>query len=159
MENKLKIIPSVLEDVYELAPNLRQEDINELSAFNLTAEDGLLRGFTLSEECFSVKENNKTIGIFGISEFDLPPYFGSIWFLGSKETEKYPITFVKEGRKFVNRFLQKYDILINAVDGRNTKHIEWLRRIGMTITKPININGYEFLQFYKIREKEIKCVM
>ena len=151
MDNKLIIVSSVLEDVYELSNNLRQDDINELSAFNLTAEDGLLRGFTLSEECFSVKENNKTIGMFGVSNYDLPSHFGSIWFLGSIETEKHPITFVKEGRKYVDKFLQKYDILINAVDGRNTKHIEWLKRIGMTITKPIFINGYEFLQFYKIR--------
>lgn len=153
MDNKLIIVSSVLEDVYELSNNLRQDDINELSAFNLTAEEGLLRGFTLSEECFSVKENNKTIGMFGISNYDLPPYFASIWFLGSDEIEKHPITFVKEGINYVNKFLQKYDILINAVDSRNTKHIEWLRHIGMTITKPIDINGYEFLQFYKIREQ------
>lgn len=147
----INIVSSVLEDVFELAQNLRQEDINELKALNSTGEQSLLKGFVFSDECYTAKLNGKTIGMFGISTFDMPKGFGSIWFLGSNECELFPITFVKEGIKFTNKWLQKHDILINAVDARNISHIEWTKRIRMEISNPIFINGYKFLQFYKVK--------
>lgn len=86
--------------------------------------------------------------MFGISEYDMPKDFGSIWYLGSDECTKHPFTFVREGLKFTQQWLRKYKILINAVDKRNLTHIEWLKSIGMTISNPVMINGFEFLQFY-----------
>ena len=152
MGNGLKIEESVLGDVYELAPNLRQDDINEIHALELTPSQSLLRGYVYSDECYSVKFNNKVIGMFGVSGYGMAKGFGSIWFLGSDETTKHPIAFVKEGRNYIRKFLQKYDILINAVDSRNHSHIKWLKHIGLNVTTPIIINGYEFLQFYGTKE-------
>lgn len=151
MDNKITIVSSVLEDVFELAPNLRQDDINELKALGLTPQQSLLRGFVFSEECFSVKHKGKTIGLFGISEEGMPKGFGSIWFLGADELTKFPVTFVKEGIRYTQQLMQKYDIIINAVDKRNKSHVDWIQRIGMKLSNPMIINGYEFLQFYKIK--------
>lgn len=151
MDNKVTIVSSVLEDVFELAPNLRQDDINELKALGLTPQQSLLRGFVFSEECFSVKAKGKTIGLFGVSEEGMPKGFGSIWFLGADELNQYPVTFVKEGIRYTKQLMQKYDIIINAVDTRNTSHVEWIQRIGMSLSNPLMINGYEFLQFYKVK--------
>jgi hypothetical protein len=151
VDNKITIVSSVLEDVFELAPNLRQDDIQEVNALGLVPEQSLLRGFVFSKECFSAKRQGKTIGMFGVSEYGMPKGFGSIWFLGSDECTKIPVTFVKEGIRYTQELMQKYDILINAVDSRNTSHIEWIQRIGMSLSNPIMINGYEFLQFYKVK--------
>ena len=153
MENpneKIVITQAILEDVFELQ-TLRQDDINELKALGLTPQQSLLRGYIFSDECYAVKWKNKTIGLFGVSSFSFPKGFGSIWFLGNDEVTKHPITFVKEGIRYINKWLQKYDILINAVDRRNISHIDWIQRVGMNISNPIMINGYEFLQFYKVK--------
>lgn len=151
MDNKVKIVSSVLEDVFELAPNLRQDDINEIQAIGSKPEKSLLKGFIFSEECYSVRLNDKLIGMFGVSSFEMPRGFSSIWFLGANELDTIPVTFVKKGIEYINKWLQKYDILVNAVDSRNIKHINWIKKVGMTISNPININGYQFLQFYKVK--------
>lgn len=151
MDNKITIVSSVLDDVLELAPNLRLDDINELEALGLTPLQSLLRGFIFSSECYSVKWQSKTIGLFGVANHEMPKGFGSVWFLGSDECTNHPITFVKEGIRYTNKWLQKYDIIINAVDVRNKSHVEWIQRIGMSVSNPIIINGYKFLQFYKVK--------
>ncbi len=138
--------------MFSLAQNLRFDDIREAAALNLTPEQALLRGFVLSDECYSVKFKDTVIGMFGIAKYNMPIGFGSVWFFGSDECTNHPFTFVREGIKYTKKWLQKYDILINAVDSRNSTHISWLRSIGMTISNPIIINEFEFLQFYKVRE-------
>ena len=153
MGKTLKLIESVLDDVYELAPCLRQDDINEIAALGYKPEQSLLKGFIYSDICYSVKYQDKTIGMFGATNYNLPKGWGSVWFLGSDETIKFPVTFIKEGKKFLAKTFQKYDILVNAVDSRNTSHIKYIKHMGLTITKPIMINGYKFLQFYGIKEK------
>lgn len=150
-DNKITIISAALEDVHELVPNLRQDDINELKALGITPEQSLLRGLIYSDECYAVRFQNKTIGLFGVSDYNMPKGFGSIWFLGSDECTNHPITFVKQGIKYVNKWLQKYDVLLNAVDIRNTSHIEWIKRIGLSISNSVIVNGYQFLQFYKVK--------
>ena len=154
MDKNLKIVETLLDDVYELAPKLRQDDINELQALGLTPSQSLLRGFVMSEECYSIKKQNKIVAMFGVSSSNMPKGWGSIWFLGSDEMTKHPIFFVKEGRKWINKFLQKYDIIINAVDSRNISHINWITRVGLSLSNPIIINGYKFLQFYGVKNKE-----
>lgn len=59
--------------------------------------------------------------MFGISEYDMPKDFGSIWYLGSDECTKHPFTFVREGLKFTQQWLRKYKILINAVDNKTKR--------------------------------------
>lgn len=152
MENKIIITTSVLEDVKELTPNLRQADINEVTALGSEPYKSLLKGFIFSDKCFSAKLQNKTIGMFGVSSYNMPKGFGVIWFLGSDECTKHPVTFVKQGIKYINKYLLKYDILLNIVDSRNTSHIKWLKAIGMTVTNPTNINNIKFYQFYKVKE-------
>lgn len=150
----LNIISSVLDDVFELAPNLRLDDINEVTALGSNPEGSLLKGFIYSDKCYTVKLNNKTIGMFGVSSYEMPKGFASIWFLGSDDLFTIPITFVKEGRNYINSFMQDYDILVNAVDSRNVSHIKWIDRCGMSFASSILINGIEFIQFYKIKRSK-----
>lgn len=158
MNNGVYIENSVLTDVFNLAPNLRREDVDEALAINLAPETALLQGYIFSKECYSVKYKKQVIGMFGLSTFNVPKNQALIWFLGSDECSNHPITFVKQGIKFTNKWLQEYDILLNVVDNRNKSHIEWLKSIGVTISTPIMINGHKFLQFYKIKG-ENKCVI
>lgn len=152
MDNKVIIEPSVAGDVLELKDNLRTEDISECQACGHTPTEALARGYIFSDECYSAKVNGKTEAMFGVSSTKQPDGFGAVWYLGSDESFKHPISLVREGRKQINKWLEKYRVLYNAVDKRNEKHIAWLKHIGFTISNPVNINGYEFYNFYKIKE-------
>jgi hypothetical protein len=150
--NKIvNIVPSVLDDVFDLEPNLRLDDINELEAQGSSPMKSLLRGFVYSDKCFTVKLNNKIIGMFGVCSFGQPKGFASIWFLGSDDLLTIPRIFITEGRNYINKFMQDYDIIVNAVDSRNVSHIKWIEKCGMILSSPIFINGIEFKQFYKTK--------
>ena len=152
MDNKIIIVPSVAGDVFELKDNLRTEDIAECLACGNTPMQALMEGYVWSNECYSAKVNGRTEAMFGISSYKQLNGFGAIWFLGSNVSFKYPISLVKKGKEYINRWLEKYTVLHNAVDSRNVRHIAWLKHIGFTFTNHINVNGYEFLQFYKTKE-------
>ncbi len=152
MDNKIKIISSTLDDVFSLENHLRLADINEVKALGSTPRKSLLMGYIYSDECLSVWKDNKVIGMFGVSSFELPKGFATIWFLGSKEMTDIPVTFVKEGIKYTKEKLLKYDILLNYVDARNTDSLKWLRAIGMTLSSKTSFNGYDFIQFYKVKK-------
>ena len=152
MADKIKVSYSDLEDVFELASNLRQDDINELQALYITPFKSLLQGYIFSDECFTAKFKSEVIGMFGYSGYSMPCNIATIWFLGSDEMVNHPIAFVKQGRYYVEKFLEKYSVLTNIADKRNVSHINWLKHIGMTFSKSVNINGYEFLEFYKKRK-------
>ena len=151
MNKTVIITPSVANDVAELQDNLRAEDVAECQACGHTPAEALLMGFVTSE-CYSAKVNGKTEAMFGVSSFQQPKGYGVIWYLGSDESFKHPIALVKGGRKYVKQWLEKYDVLYNAVDARNERHIAWLKHIGFIFTDSIDVNGYEFLNFYLKKE-------
>ena len=152
MDNKLIIKKSKLQDVFNLKDRLRKDDIEELEALGSNPQTALLRGYIYSEECFSVFEGDKIIGMFGRSSFNMPVDICSIWFLGSDECLKHPVSFVKQGFKFINESLKIYRVIQNKVYAKNLSHIKWLKRLGVTFMQPQLINGNEFIQFYKIRK-------
>ena len=52
----------------------------------------------------------------------------------------------------LEEWLKEFNVLYNVVDKRNTQHIEWLKHIGFTFSGEVIINGYKFLQFFKVKE-------
>ena len=151
---ELNIKKSTLMDVFDLKDRLREDDINELQALGSNPQKALLRGYIYSNKCYSVFEEDKIIGMFGYSDFNMPKDTCSIWFLGSEESVKHPIAFCKIGRDFIeNDALVRYKIAMNRVYTENIKHIKWLDRMGVIFIwdTPIEINGKQFIEFYKIR--------
>lgn len=152
---KLTIKPSELSEVYLLAPHLRQADLEEVNAQGQTAEQALEMGCKYSDECYSVLAEGKVIGMFGASSFMLPKGYKAVWFLGSDESEKYPLSFVKEGRNFIKKVLKTHNIY-NMVYAGNVGHIQYIERIGLTVDKEHIFwtkQGFAFYQFYKLREE------
>lgn len=152
MDNNVIIVPSVAGDVFELKDNLRTEDIAECQACGHTPTNALMQGYVWSAECYSAKVNGKTEAMFGVSTYGQPEGYGVVWYLGSDESFRHPVTLVKGGREYVEKWLEKFNVLYNAVDARNLRHIAWLKHIGFTFTESTDVNGFEFLQFYKTKE-------
>ena len=147
----LIIKDTVIEDVSSLAPKLRADDRKEVAAGGFTPVASLFMGFKTSYICKSVFEDNKIIGMCGITTKNCPQNYCAIWFLGSDESEKYPITFVKEGKKLIKEALKNYFIL-NFVWSGNINHIKYIERIGLIVDKTNAIKhpstGELFYPFY-----------
>jgi len=141
---------ATVDDAISLASRLRADDVEELKGLGSTPEKSLLNGFIYSEQVYSVWLNNKVITMFGVTEIPNTKN-GAIWALGSDELFSIPITFVKEGRKWIKHFLKSYDAVGNIVDCRNTLHIKWLKHCGVTFLNTITINNLDYLQFIRTK--------
>ena len=153
MVGKLKLIKSKLSEVYKLAPRLREDDKKEVIATGSTPLNSLKEGVKTSTECISVYDSTNTIiGMYGYTL--LQNNVAIVWFLGSDDIEKYPLTFIKEGKNFINNLTKKGLTVTNYVYSKNPTHIKFLQCIGCTIefSKPIYVNNEIFYRFFKLGE-------
>ena len=75
---------------------------------------------------------------------------GRIWLLCTDTVKKYPLTFIRDIKKFVDDRPEK--LLWNVVDKRNTTHIKLLRFLGFKFLREVlhGPNLLTFIEFCKI---------
>ena len=114
------IHPITLEAATEVASNLRSDDyrevteghgINPIAFLPMVAQEGSAVYFTVPD--------GKTAGLAGVGDD------GAIWMLCTPEIERYPITFAREAKRYVDSRQER--LLWNIVDCRNTVHLKLLK--------------------------------
>lgn len=87
--------------------------------------------------------------ILGVGPASLLTGTGRPWLLGTDALDRYPVALNKRVKGYLAKMLEAYPHLENWVDGRNTCHVGWLRRLGFTIhpPKPLGIFGVPFHRF------------
>ena len=132
-----------MEVAFEVASNLRPEDLSECvegHGLNPLIELPLAsqRGFCVS---FMVP-NGETAGICGIED-------GQIWMLCTPAIHKYPITFAREAKRFIDS--RPEPVLYNVVDKRNVVHLKLLKFLGFKFIRevPFGPNQLPFIEFIK----------
>ena len=137
------IHPITLEAAYEVASNLRPEDRRECVEGHgivptihipLASLSGFCRYFTMP--------NGETAGMVGIQG-------SKIWMLCTPVIEKYPLTFAREAKRFINSRTEP--CLWNVVDKRNTVHLKLLKFLGFTFHEELLFgpNNLPFIKFSK----------
>ena len=137
------IHPITLEAAYEVASNLRPEDRRECVEGHgivptihipLASLSGFCRYFTVP--------NGETAGMVGIQG-------SKIWMLCTPVIEKYPLTFAREAKRFINSRTEP--CLWNVVDKRNTVHLKLLKFLGFTFHEELLFgpNNLPFIKFSK----------
>ena len=137
------IHPITLEAAYEVASNLRPEDRRECVEGHgivptihipLASLSGFCRYFTVP--------NGETAGMVGIQG-------SKIWMLCTPAIEKYPLTFAREAKRFINSRTEP--CLWNVVDKRNTVHLKLLKFLGFTFHEELLFgpNNLPFIKFSK----------
>ena len=132
-----------LEVAYEVASNLREEDLREVVegwGQNPLVDIPLAsqRGFCVS----FVVPNGETAGVAGIID-------GQIWMLCTPAIHKYPLTFAREAKRFIDSRPEK--LLYNVVDKRNVVHLKLLKFLGFKFIRevPFGPNQLPFIEFIK----------
>jgi hypothetical protein len=145
MSDEFKYIhPCTYEAAYEVASNLRPEDLSEC-----VEGHGVLPTIDLPLACsrgFSVyftAPDGRTAGMGGIEDD------GRIWMLCTPVIHDYPVSFARFAKKFINSRTEK--ILYNVVDKRNTAHLRLLKFLGFKFIReiPFGPNNLPFIEFIK----------
>ena len=138
------IHPCTLEVAYEVASNLRQDDLREAVEGHgivptIHIPIASLRGFCVS---FTVPDG-RTAGLAGIEED------GRIWMLCTPAIHDFPITFAREAKRFIDSRTESK--LWNYADKRNTVHLKLLKHLGFEFLReiPFGPNQLPFIEFQK----------
>ena len=140
------IHPITYEAALEVATNLRSDDrrevveghgLNPMILLPLAAEEGSAVYFTVPD--------GKTAGLAGVGDG------GAIWMLCTPEIERYPITFAREAKRFVDS--REEPLLWNIVDCRNTVHLKLLKFLGFKFLRKVTHgpNNLQFIEFCRGR--------
>jgi hypothetical protein len=137
----LKIAPATVADATELAPILRAEDVEEIrAASGQQPLAALLDSVALSEESYSVRDEQGIVALFGVG-------YGAVWLLGSDRMFKYPKSLIRLSREWMDRWAQNYPKLFAFVDSRNVSHVKFLNHLGVRWVSERNVKGVTFKEF------------
>ena len=140
------IHPITYEAALEVATNLRSDDrrevveghgLNPMILLPLAAEEGSAVYFTVPD--------GKTAGLAGVGDG------GTIWMVCTPDIERYPITFAREAKRFVDS--REEPLLWNIVDCRNTVHLKLLKFLGFKFLRKVEHgpNNLQFIEFCRVR--------
>ncbi len=150
-QTKLGIVRNAeLKDVFELADNLRMDDITEVwRSHHKTPQEALFDSFTGSAVCMTIECNEKPIAMFGVVPHSVMPNVATIWLLASPELEKVQRAFLKHSRYFIDTMLGYYPLLINYIDVQNTVSLKWIKWLGAEFGPivPYGVEGCSFQYF------------
>ena len=142
------IHPITMEAATEVVFNLRPDDLREVEEGH-GIPSALLPSLMSSNPSyvyFTVPDG-KTAGMAGVGKD------GDIWMLCTPEIHRYPITFAREAKRYVDSRTEP--LLWNIVDSRNTAHLRLLKFLGFKFLRKLNHgpNNVSFIEFCRVRRR------
>jgi len=142
-----------LDDVQEIAPQLRQVDIDEIAATSGNSPlASLTHGLNISDHCKIARADGKPLCMFGIGRPTFMSDEGVIWLLGTDLLVDHSIRFLRQCAEEVDIIAKDYRVIYNHCDARNTVTLKWLKWLGFTIENavPYGIYGLAFHPFWRV---------
>jgi hypothetical protein len=143
------IHPITLEAAYKVASNLRPEDEREVREGHGLTPTIHIPLYSQHGDCvYFTVPNGETAGIAGVNEN------GSIWMLCTPSILKYPLTFAKESKRFVESRTEP--LLWNIADKRNTVHLKLLKFLGFKFLREVTHgpNNLSFIEFARCARQQ-----
>ena len=139
------IHPITMEAALEVASNLLPADRREVEeGHGVDSKEALIDAVQKPSCVYFVVPNGKTAGMAGVDDG------GQIWMLCTTAIHDYPMTFVREAKRYVER--QEDKLLWNIVDKRNKVHLKLLRFLGFKFLIEIEHgpNKLTFIEFCRV---------
>lgn len=150
---EIVITKATLDDALELSFCLRQSDLDELDAATGRAPmDALFDGVVSSDEAWAARIEGGVVALWGVAAAPLSflgPRIGIAWMLGSDLIDQHKESFIEACNQELPRLLRRWDVLLNAIDARNTKALRWAERMGFVLAEPAPMGrfGLPFVRF------------
>jgi hypothetical protein len=144
------MIPTTAEHIEFIAEHMRAADVEEIWASGQFLPLRALRlAVLISEEALTGMADGVPICIFGVGRKSLLDTTGIPWLLGTDAIERHAKGFMQRNRTIIKAWRERYELLENWVDSRNTKSVAWLRWLGFTIQEasPYGAFGLPFHHF------------
>jgi hypothetical protein len=145
------------DDVYYVSDNMREGDVEDCWAGGLSAYDALARSFENSTVAYTLFEPDSLVpaAVLGVSESPFDPSFGTIWMLGTDGIRKHRYRFLRNCKPFLKDLYEETgkQALYNYTYAGNTLHHAWLRWLGFTILREVELPpyGYPFYEFVGLK--------
>ena len=139
------IHPLTEEAAFEVASNLLPEDRREVEEGHGYDPTVILPStYEMGDSVYFRVPNGELAGIAGVHDK------GQIWMLCTPAILKYPVTFAREAKRYVDSRQEK--LLWNIVDKRNTVHLKLLRFLGFKFLREIEHgpNKLTFIEFCRV---------
>ena len=138
------IHPLTKEVAFEVASNLLPEDRREVKEGHGHDPEIVIPLAYQGDSVYFRVPNGELAGIAGVQKD------GQIWMLCTPAILKYPVTFAREAKRYVDSRQEK--LLWNVVDIRNTVHIKLLRFLGFKFLRKLEYgpNKLIFMEFCRI---------
>ena len=139
------IHPLTEEAAFEVASNLLPEDRREVEEGHGYDPTVILPStYDMGDSVYFRVPNGELAGIAGVHDE------GQIWMLCTPAILKYPVTFAREAKRYVDSRQEK--LLWNIVDKRNTVHLKLLRFLGFKFLREIEHgpNKLTFIEFCRV---------
>lgn len=121
------------DDVEVLLANMRQPDIDEVTASCGDVRKALVEGVESSDLIAAAEFDGELACIFGCAPIrGFLGTQGAPWMLGTDKLDRHPSALMRHCRPYIEAMQQRYPHLLNFVDARNTRSIRWLKRMGFT---------------------------
>ena len=139
------IHPLTEEAAFEVASNLLPEDRREVEEGHGHDPTVILPStYDMGDSVYFRVPNGELAGIAGVHDK------GQIWMLCTPAILKYPVTFAREAKRYVDSRQEK--LLWNIVDKRNTVHLKLLRFLGFKFLRELKHgpNQLTFIEFCRV---------
>lgn len=147
-----EIVPATMEHAVILAERMRQADKDEVLAQS-GAHPAFALGASLavSEVAWTGLVDGEIVAMWGVGRSDeLDDTVGVPWLLGTDLVEKHARRFLIHSRPLLEQVQERFPVLENHVDARNTVAIRWLRWLGFDIFATVPYGPYK-LPFHPFR--------
>jgi len=146
------IIRNLIEgDVEALAACMRwQDELETRSATGMERRDVLRQSVAASSDVYAVEVDGAVVAIFGVAPCALLSATASPWLLAGKGFPgAHAKTLLRESQYFVAQWLERFPILENYVDARNTPSLRYLKSLGAVFDPPAPYGPYgtHFIRF------------
>ena len=139
------IYPLTYEAAVEVASNLLPEDHREVEEGHGHDPNVILPStYHIGDSVYFKVPNGELAGIAGVHDG------GQIWMLCTPAILKYPVTFAREAKRYVESREEK--LLWNIVDKRNTVHLKLLKFLGFKFLRELKHgpNQITFIEFCRV---------
>jgi hypothetical protein len=149
---EIEIVLAKAAHIRTIAKRMRKADRDEvLAASGKTPFEALAYSLRKSSIAYTGLINGQPEVMFGVGDINILNAVGAPWLLGTDAVERNYLAFLRRSVVWKRFFLERYAVLRNLVDARNTVSIRWLRWLGFTFSEPVNLRGHDFYLFEMTR--------
>ncbi len=141
-------------DLSSLLPRLRRADRDEIIGITGAPPELALPGCVqFSDTALALCTPDGVVhGLLGVNRLQGGEDVGQVWMFLSDEVFNRKHAFLRRSPVVLEALHKVYPLLTNLVDERNTAHITWLRWLGFTFLRRVELGPFKlpFIEFARL---------